>query len=485
MLFNTYTFVLLFLPVVLGLLALFRIEKLRWAIVPFLGLASLAFYAYWDIRYVPILLGSIVFNFAVGRALTGAGEDAGKRRALLIAGIALDLILLGYFKYVGFFVGNVNAVLGTSLPVFSTMLPLGISFFTFTQIEYLVDASRGKAERYSFTDYLLFVSFFPHLIAGPILRHDDVIPQFGDELRRWSDTAFATGCLFFAVGLFKKVMIADMLAPWADYAFANIAGLGTLSAWLGALSYTMQLYFDFSGYSDMAVGLAFMLNVRIPVNFDSPYKSASIVEFWRRWHITLSRFLREYLYFPLGGNRKGPTRTTVNLILTFLLGGLWHGAGWTFIAWGGWHGVLLALNHAWRRAGRTLPRFIGLPITFLAVVAGWVLFRAPSMAAALDYFAAMVGRHAYPWPEQSQALSAWLPVLTGFTKLGATWTPATIVQVPILAALLVFVLVLPNTQELAERMKARPLWAAFIVVAFIVPFLYMGGRVTHFLYYQF
>ena len=484
MLFNSYAFLLAFMPIVLAGMALLRRFGHTRYLVPFLSIASLAFYAYWDARYAPLLITSIIFNYFVGTALT---KQAAPRQgtALLWTGLVANLSLLGFFKYAGFFAENTNALLGTELYVVRMVLPLGVSFFTFTQIEYLVDAWRGTASRYSLGEYVLFVSFFPHLIAGPILCHREVIPQFSDGLRRFSERAFATGVVFFALGLFKKTIIADSLAPWVNESFAGVGSLTLVDAWAGALAYTLQLYFDFSGYSDMAVGLALMLNIRIPFNFDSPYKARSIAEFWRRWHITLSSFLRDYLYIPLGGNRKGLVRTMANLMVTMLLGGLWHGAGWTFILWGAWHGLLLSVNHAWRRTALRTRPFMAWAMTLVAVVIGWVVFRAPTMEAAVRYLGSMAGINGVVLPPKYAAIVGWmhLPGLR-FGELTALSPSRFELKLLLLAGLLAFVALLPNTQQLAERIEPQFRWAVFVAACFFLGFL-MVGRVAPFLYYQF
>ena len=282
------------------------------------------FYAYWDARYLPLLLVSILFNYTVGSLI-----ERHKSKLGLIIGVTVNLSLLTYFKYTNFFLSSFNEMFQTAIYVPKIILPLGISFFTFTQIAYLVDAYRGETQRYSLLTYSLFVTVFPHLIAGPILYHKNMIPQFS-KLKNYVFTHknMALGAAFFSVGLFKKVMIADSLAPWAKVVFDNAGMVSFIEAWAGALAYTFQLYFDFSGYSEMAIGLGLMFNFKLPVNFNSPYKATSIIEFWRRWHITLSEFLRNYLYIPLGGNRNGQYGRMRNLLITMLLGGLWHGAGW-------------------------------------------------------------------------------------------------------------------------------------------------------------
>jgi D-alanyl-lipoteichoic acid acyltransferase DltB (MBOAT superfamily) len=400
-LFNSHAFILFFLPIaVAGFFALARLSH-SWAAL-WLVAASLVFYGWWDLAYVPILAGSIAFNFTAGVALARAAA-AGRRHTVLLAGaIAANLALLGYFKYAGFLVANLGALAGSEWALERIVLPLGISFFTFTQIAFLADAWRGAVRDYSFTHYALFVTYFPHLIAGPVIQHTETIPQFRDPaMYQWSSACAGVGLTLFAAGLFKKVFLADGIAPYANEAFDGAASGGALSAteaWLGALAYTLQLYFDFSGYSDMAIGLSCLFGVRLPLNFHSPYQAASIIEFWRRWHMSLSRFLRDYLYVPLGGGRAGPARRYLNLWITMLLGGLWHGAAWTFVLWGAMHAAYLTINHAWRALRPTgLPRLgrlghgLGVLLTFVAVVIAWVMFRAPDVATAFAIWCAMFG----------------------------------------------------------------------------------------------
>jgi alginate O-acetyltransferase complex protein AlgI len=371
----------------------------------FLLLASYAFYAWWRADFLLLLCGSTLVNYAIGhqieqRRARAPGPDA-TRRALLIAGLVFNLGLIATFKYDTLFVGTAHDLLGWHFPVPHFFLPLAISFFTFEQISYLVDADSGKTHNYSPLDYALFVAYFPHLIAGPIVRHNDLIPQFR-QLRGKNDD-LATGITLFTIGLAKKTLIADNLAPFADAIF-NAAGrgvaLGPTDSWLGTLFFAFQIYFDFSAYSDMALGSSVMLGIRLPVNFNSPYKSASIIEFWRRWHISLSAFLRDYLYIPLGGNRTGRARRYLNLFITMLLGGLWHGAAWTFMLWGGLHGVYLSVNHAFRHATKdmTAPVALHLPLrvasvalTFAATTLAWIVFRAPDLAAARSVVGGLAG----------------------------------------------------------------------------------------------
>jgi len=518
MLFNSYAFLFLFLPVTL--LVFFQLEKVSAKLAAgWLAAASLFFYGWWSPAYVALLVVSIVFNYGMGLAIVRADTAADKprRKRLLILAVTADLALLGYYKYANFFLDNVNAALGTSTSLGSIILPLGISFFTFTQIAFLADAYQGKAREYSFVHYGLFVSYFPHLIAGPILHHREMMPQFGlTQTYRPDYDNLAAGLTIFVIGLFKKVVIADGVAGYVAPVFdAPQAGqvLTFLEAWCGALAYTFQLYFDFSGYSDMAVGLSLLFGIRLPINFHSPYRAVNIIEFWRRWHMTLSRFLRDYLYYPLGGNRKGPARRYVNLMVTMLLGGLWHGAGWTFVVWGGLHGVYLAVNHAWRalreRLGHDLKRTTrwgraaGCVVTFAAVVAGWVVFRADSLDTAGAILRAMAGLNGLVVPD------VWLARWGGFGEwlaqqgvaFGATPALARTGVVHWIWILLAIVWFAPNTQQImaaarpalsippesaAARLQWRPAAASAVAVAVMALAAIVNlNRHSEFLYFQF
>jgi D-alanyl-lipoteichoic acid acyltransferase DltB (MBOAT superfamily) len=394
-LFNSYAFVLAFLPlVVLGYFAVARFSAL--AANAFLAAASLVFYAWWRIDFLWILLPSVVVNYAVGRKLSRDCAAGRARRATLALGVVLNLALLGYFKYADFFIRNFNALADADAPLLRVALPLGISFFTFTQIAYLVDAAKGKAAEYSATNYLLFVTFFPHLLAGPIIHHREMMPQFADaRLKRVEWENVARGLALFTLGLAKKVLVADTLAPWANAGFAQAHSLTMADGWITMLAYAMQLVFDFSGYTDMALGAALMVNIRLPINFDSPYRSADIQEFWRRWHMTLSRFLRDYVYIPLGGNRGGEARMLALFVVTFAVGGFWHGAAWTFIVWGLLHGTALVVVHFWRKLGRPLPRPLAVGLTALFVAAAFVVFRAPTLSDAGSVLASVAGLHGF------------------------------------------------------------------------------------------
>jgi alginate O-acetyltransferase complex protein AlgI len=434
------------------------------------------FYGLGSPAFVPLLVVSIIANYAIGARILAhnrIGVEAGSAKRWLIFGVGVNLAALAYFKYTNFFLDNVSAMSNWEAQWPRIVLPVGISFFTFTQIAFLVDCRRGGAHRYRFWDYLLFVSFFPHLVAGPILNHKSVLPQIETrEFGRPGAREIYTALIFFSIGLFKKTIIADSLAPHVQTVFNAIPQLAFVDAWVGALLYTFQLYYDFSGYSEMAVGLALLINIRIPINFDSPYKSTSIVEFWRRWHISLSNFLRDYLYIPLGGNRLGTRRRYANLLATMVLGGLWHGAGWTFLAWGTLHGMGLAINHAWRGAGLRLPTAIAWPLTFLFVVIAWVFFRSPDFGSALSMLATMAGLHGLPPLSEFISGRAFFPL---------TLQPVSLVWV---AALALWVAVAPNTQEIALADRPRPAFA--VACGFLFAAAVLGlDQASEFLYFQF
>jgi D-alanyl-lipoteichoic acid acyltransferase DltB (MBOAT superfamily) len=418
MLFNSYAFIFLFLPLVLaGYFAIGRLGRL--APVIWLALASLAFYAVSNWQFVPLLLASVAFNYVVGLVLVSQRLRASARFGVLAAGVTGDLLVLGYFKYAGFLAANLNAIFSAGLIV-DILLPVGISFYTFTQIAFLVDAYRGKVAHYALPHYALFVTYFPHLIAGPILHHKDMIPQFERaEARRPDAHLILCGLIIFAIGLFKKTCLADGIQPLVASAF----GASTPSfdqAWIGALAYTFQLYFDFSGYSDMAIGISLMFGIFLPLNFNSPYKAASIIDFWRRWHMTLSQFLRDYLYIPLGGNRHGRALRYVNLMITMGLGGLWHGAAWTFVVWGALHGLYLCINHAWNNYGPAVaPRFAlfarmaAVLVTFLSVVVAWVFFRADSISSALHVLSRMADPTSIAFGRTEMLQAAFIALYAG------------------------------------------------------------------------
>lgn len=403
MLFNSYSFILLFLPVTwIGFHGLSYLDKKNISFI-WLAVSSIIFYGYWSSSYVWLILSSIFFNYFLSGVIAKYKKQESKNNKIfLIIGIVFNLSLLGYFKYTNFFIANISAFTETNITT-NIILPIGISFFTFQQVAYLTDTYRGIVVERGFFQYCLFVSFFPQLIAGPIVHHQEMMPQFKRGKREALTYDLAIGITIFTIGLAKKVIIADTLAQGATPVF-DAAAAGTVpdffSAWRATLCYSFQIYFDFSGYSDMAIGLARLFGIRLPMNFASPYKARSLIDFWQRWHITLSRFLRDYLYFPIGGGRKGRGRRYLNIFVVMLLGGIWHGAGWTFALWGGIHGLLIVVNHAWR----TLRKHMPLPpratplhlwrlrlITFFCVTLAWVPFRATAIDAVVLIYKGMFG----------------------------------------------------------------------------------------------
>ena len=359
----------------------------------FLVFASLLFYSWWNIVYLPIILVSMLFNYVIGNLLNNNFKKVQlDKKSLLIFGIISNVALLGYFKYSDFFIENTNLIFNGSIPLLHLALPLAISFFTFQQIAYLVDSYRSETSEYDFLNYALFVTFFPQLIAGPIVHHKEMMPQFASKWNLVKNYKNITlGLFIFSIGLFKKVVIADTFSIWATAGFDKTEVLNLFEAWVTSLSYTFQLYFDFSGYTDMAIGAALLFNIKLPINFNSPYKALDIQDFWRRWHITLSRFLRDYIYIPLGGNRKGNFSTYENLMITFIIGGIWHGAGWTFVFWGFLHGSALVIVHIWKQFGFKLNKFLAWFITFNFINITWVFFRANEWDDALKVIFGMFG----------------------------------------------------------------------------------------------
>lgn len=404
MLFTSALFVFVYLPIVFIVFYALGNYSSKYAI-GWLFLASLVFYGYWMPEFTILLISSICWNFWVGARISKIIQQELKKdhaRRLLITGISTNLLLLGYFKYANFFIDNLALISDLQWQIERIILPIGISFFTFTQIAFLADTYQKGTREYAFLDYGLFVTYFPHLIAGPVLHHAQMMPQFRHaNTFKINSAHIASGLAIFSIGLFKKIVLADGISPYADAVFnASAEGLTPdfTEAWLGALSYTFQLYFDFSGYSDMAIGLSWLFNIRLPYNFNSPYQSVSIIDFWRRWHMSLSGFLRDYVYIPLGGNRKGAFRRYLNLFATMLLGGLWHGASWTFVFWGGLHGIYLMINHGFQSISerfftefsRTfLFRLSGSALTFLAVMIAWVFFRSSSFSGAIRMLRAL------------------------------------------------------------------------------------------------
>lgn len=509
MLFNSYTFILVFLPITLVIYHLLRRrERVRPAFL-WLTIMSFLFYGWWKAEYLLLLIPLVFVDFLiVPHILPRNGAHLPRAKPLLLLGITINLSVLCYFKYANFFVDNLVHALGMHLHLAKIILPIGISFYTFQKLAFLVDAYRGKTDRFNLLNYSLFVSFFPQLIAGPIVHHSEMMPQFR-RMGRVPAAWFALGITIFSIGLAKKVLLADTAALYASPQFAAVAQgmqLDFLAAWSAALAYTAQLYFDFSGYSDMAIGAGLMFGIRLPLNFASPYKAHSIIDFWRRWHMTLSRFLRDYLYIQLGGNRKGLPRRYLNLFITMLLGGFWHGAGWTFVIWGGLHGVYLAINNVWRTLRKRIwpagtrfdpfGRLFAQAVTFIAVVVGWVFFRSENLPSALEMLKAMVGLNGLALPATLTQLGAHLPAAVGPVDSGEALLVA--------VAFLAIAWFAPNTQQITAyvppasasetyvgalaptrlRWRASGRWAFVVGCVFAISLMFLP-KISEFIYFQF
>jgi len=461
MLFNSFEYIFLFLPIVFfGYFYLNR-KKLTVGSRIWLVLSSLFFYAYWKFSFLPIILLSFISNYIFGFLLAKIHKNI-QRKVIIFSGISFNVLLLAYYKYSLFVVSNVNFIFKLQLPLPSIVLPLGISFFTFTQIAYLVDVYKHKAKEYSFLNYSLFVTYFPHLLAGPIIHHSEMMPQFYNirsKILRYKNVW--RGLFLFTIGLSKKVILADTFAVWANQGFDHVAVLSCLQAWATSLSYTLQLYFDFSGYTDMAIGASLFFNIVLPFNFNSPYKALNIRDFWHRWHMTLSRFLRDYIYIPLGGNKVGESRGYLNLLITFLIGGLWHGAGWTFVFWGFLHGFALVIQKFWNKLHITIPNFLAWLITFNFVNFAWIFFRAKS------------------WHDATSMISEMLNFtqLYGFNTL--TWMCIIIG--------IVIVLLFKNSNELLRSQFLNNRITPYLVAGlFICSILFLNIRGgSEFIYFQF
>jgi len=489
LLFNSYEFIFIFLPITFFIYFYLNGKRLTEVAKGFLVFSSLFFYSYWEIKYLPIILISMLFNYVIGTTLSRYDGKKSKKsfskKYILIFGIICNVSLLGYFKYADFFIENFNLFAGSNIELLHLLLPLAISFFTFQQIAYLVDSYRNETKEYDFLNYALFVTFFPQLIAGPIVHHKEMMPQFANIKNKVKNYRnIALGIFIFSMGLFKKVVIADTFAVWANAGFDIATILNFFEAWATSLSYTFQLYFDFSGYTDMAIGIALLFNIKLPINFNSPYKALDIQDFWRRWHITLSRFLRDYIYIPLGGNRKGATRTYLNLLATFVIGGFWHGAGWTFIFWGFLHGIALAIHRLWQSIGFKLPKVIAWFITFNFVNIAWVFFRAKEWDDAIKVLSSMFSLDNVILPEKWERkfnfLNEWG---VEFSKVyenisgkdNTTWF--------IIISLLI-VLLMKNSNQYKIVFKAQVHLWLFSIIALMYS-IFSFSKTSDFLYFNF
>ncbi|MGY6530726.1 MAG: MBOAT family O-acyltransferase [Cyanobacterium sp.] len=497
MLFNSYEFIFIFTPIFLIVFFVLCKYKLIKIALYWLIISSILFYSFWNLFtpngspfYILLIIISIIFNYYIAKLINSIDPPNTQSKITLIVGITGNILIIIYYKYASFFLSIFSFNNSNN---FDLILPLGISFYTFTQIAYLVDCYRGelKHKNYKLSTYTLFVIFFPQLIAGPILRHDELIPQFSQLKKiRFHAPNFATGINLFCLGLTKKVLIADNLSPWVGDIFSHAENVTFVESWIGALAYTFQLYFDFSGYSDMAIGLGLMINITLPLNFNSPYKAISISDFWRRWHITLSNFLRDYLYISMGGSRRGELRRYFNLLMTMLLGGLWHGAGWTFVLWGFLHGVYLSINHWWRKLNIPLSSFMAWIITFLSVIFSWVLFRASSLSDALNLIKTMTGLNGLILPGEA---TGKLGFIQNFGIQLQSWSHfnyfpelfgSKILTIFYLVVLIFSVKYLPNTSEIVKNVKIGWFYTLFLAVVTTISLLSLN-RISEFLYFQF
>jgi D-alanyl-lipoteichoic acid acyltransferase DltB (MBOAT superfamily) len=481
MLFNSYIFVLLFLPIVLvGYFGLNHFGKYTSANLFLIGM-SLWFYGYYNPTYLLVIGTSILFNYGLSRLINRL--EGAARKWLLAAGIAANAASIFYFKYYDFFAENVNRAFGTSFIIRNVVLPLGISFFTFQQISYLVDTYRGETKDYGFIEYALFVAYFPQLIAGPIVLHREMIPQFRDKTRRIIDYHnMCHGLYIFAIGLFKKVLIADTLSGAVAWGFATVDDLSWIEALIVSVSYTLQLYFDFSGYCDMAMGIARMMNIKLPQNFHSPYRSTSIVDFWSRWHMSLTRFLRQYVYFPLGGSKKGTAKTYRNIMIVFLVSGIWHGANWTFIVWGLLHGILNCMNRMGKNLWEKVPKVIRWIVNFAIVNALWVIFRADDLSQAVQFLKRMVCFDSYTVREalaecfKLREFSIFLP-----SAIGGITTSYFLMWIMLVVVLFLSVKARNSSEIVFRETKRR---AAATVILLVWSIFSLAG-VSEFLYFGF
>ena len=501
MLFSTPEYIFIFLPAVLFIY--YVLTKYQMAALSkfWLIAASSYFYSYSSPRYLWLLYLSLTVNFLIGKRLTkdtytGEEDEHLMRKILLIAGITGNVLVLIYYKYIDFLIFNLNQIVSGHYPFLKLALPLAISFYTFQQISFLVDCYFSKVKETSFVNYLIYVTFFPQLLSGPILRYWELAPQLekkGNGSIDWSN--ISSGLFVFGIGLFKKVIVADSFALFANAGFNTGNTLDFLQAWAASLSYTFQIYYDFSGYTDMAIGAALMFNIRLPINFNSPYKALNIQDFWHRWHITLSRWLRDYLYIPFGGNRKGYSRTLLNLMLTFILAGIWHGAGWTFFVWGTLHGLAMVIHRLWKKLDICLPWIVSWFVTFLFINIAWVFFRAPNLSRATHILHSMFSfnmavpdllvnlLHFHSYSDYTAVLALDGPVMPAIHAVFF------IVIFPMVA------FILPNTMQFIEFVpyngkfifKTNLKTAFFLATILFISFLTFVGNVSknNFIYFNF
>lgn len=477
MLFNSYQFILIFLPIVLivyFLLNKFKLIKLStiWLII-----ASLYFYGVWNYKFLFVIIGSIIFNYVCGQFLSDKIEHKLNKKYILIFGIVINILFLGYFKYTNFIIENINTFLHGHFNYMHIIMPLAVSFFTFQQIAYIVDIYKQKIKQPNFMTYCLFITFFPRLMQGPITRAEEMIPQFlslRTKILNWKNLSL--GLFIFSVGLFKKVVFADMLSKWAVFGLGNINTLSFLESWITVLSYTFQIYFDFSGYTDMAIGLGLMFNINVPQNFNNPYIALDIQDFWRRWHMTLSRCLKDYIYIPLGGNRKGTVRTYFNIFWVFLICGIWHGASWTYIIWGVMHGIASIINRLYKLLNIEIPKFLAWLITFVFVCFSWIYFSASNIASANKLLLSCLN-----------FMNFDLPKIYGFDmrfrQSGHSWEIYPLIFIPIM----IFFIFNNFFRDKLANFKPKFIYSLYIVIMMLAAFynIVKPDYSSSFIYFQF
>ncbi len=478
MLFNSYEYIFLFLPIVLSVYFMLNKQKLLILSKCWLIFASIFFYGFLTPKYIPILLGSIFINFAIGSTLYANTKL--NKKLLLFIGILINIVCLGYFKYTDFFISTINSIFNLHINLLHIILPLGISFYTFQQIAYLVDSYQGKTKEYDFLTYALFVCFFPQLVAGPIVHHSEIIPQFNflkNKLFNYKN--FLSGLGLFSIGLFKKVLIADTLAKYASLGFDANSHLSILESWITIFSYTFQIYYDFSGYTDMAIGVGRMFNIELPQNFDNPYIAKNIQEFWKRWHMTLSRFLKDYIYIPLGGNRKSNIRTYINLFIVFLICGFWHGASWMFILWGIVQGIAIVINRIWQKLNISLPKYVSWTITFLFVSLSWVLFRAQNINVAKNIYKSALGFYGFAIPKIHCGLIRYEPIISNISD---KWETLSIFICPFLIIMIFYTFIHSKLKVIKPNIYYSGVIAVFLFLSLMCiiqpkyqsPFIYFN-----------
>jgi alginate O-acetyltransferase complex protein AlgI len=481
MIFSSFEFIFLFLPLTFCLYFYLNKKRLTTLATGSLAFASLFFYSWWNIIYLPLILFSVIINYAFSFLMT---KSTLYKKTLLIFGLLFNILLLGYFKYSDFFLQNINFVFDTNYSLLRLTLPLAISFFTFQQIAFLVDSFKGYVVKHTFLNYIVFVTFFPQLIAGPIVHHKEMMPQFTKKRNKFINYKnIYLGVFIFSIGLFKKVVIADTFSIWASNGFDVLEQLSLIEAWITSLSYTFQLYFDFSGYTDMAIGVALLFNIKLPLNFNSPYKATNIRDFWQRWHITLSRFLRDYVYIPIGGNKKGSFKMYCNLLATFLIGGIWHGAGWTFIFWGALHALAIICHRIWCITGVNLNKLVAWFVTFNFINISWIFFRAEQWEDAIKVLKGMFGFSGVVLPSIFLNISFLQGNEIVIGEVFANFNSDTEITLWLLIALFICLFV-KNSNEIVSFYRPDNKIVFFIVSIFTISLMNLDKNVD-FIYFNF